>query len=61
MGSDLRHAVARATEDMRHRAWDAREGLRCLGSIVSRDLGAGLVAARVPARELRHGVTWDRR
>lgn len=31
------------------------------GSIVSRDLGPGVIAAGVPARELRHGVTWDRR
>lgn len=32
MGSDVRHAVARATDNMRRRAWDAREGLRRLGS-----------------------------
>lgn len=35
MGSDVRHAVARATENMRRRAWDAREGLRRLGSKVT--------------------------
>lgn len=31
------------------------------GSIVSRDIGSGVVAAGVPAREVRDGVTWDRR
>jgi len=31
------------------------------GAIVSRDLGAGVVAAGIPAKEIRHGVTWDRR
>jgi len=31
------------------------------GSIVSRDLGAGVVAGGIPAREIKHGVTWDRR
>jgi len=31
------------------------------GSIVSKDLGAGVVAAGIPAREIRQGVTWDRR
>jgi acetyltransferase-like isoleucine patch superfamily enzyme len=31
------------------------------GSIVSRDLGQGVVAGGVPAKEIRHGVTWDRR
>lgn len=31
------------------------------GSIVSRDLGPGVVAGGVPAKEIRHGVTWDRR
>ncbi|MFW2389152.1 MAG: acyltransferase [Polyangiales bacterium] len=35
MGSDVRHVVARATENMRRRAWDAREGLRRLGSKVT--------------------------
>ncbi len=35
MGSDVRHAVARATENMRRRAWDAREGLRRLSSRVT--------------------------
>lgn len=32
-----------------------------MGSIVSRDVGAGVVAGGVPAKEIRHGVTWDRR
>jgi len=31
------------------------------GSIVSRDLGAGVVAGGIPAKEIRDGVTWDRR
>ena len=31
------------------------------GSIVSRDIGSGVVAAGVPARVIRDGVTWDRR
>lgn len=31
------------------------------GSIVSRDVGTGVVAAGIPAREIRDGVTWDRR
>jgi acetyltransferase-like isoleucine patch superfamily enzyme len=31
------------------------------GSIVSKDVGAGVVAAGTPARQIRHGVTWDRR
>jgi acetyltransferase-like isoleucine patch superfamily enzyme len=31
------------------------------GSIVSRDLGAGVVAGGIPAKEIRGGVTWDRR
>ncbi|NNE19169.1 MAG: acyltransferase [Myxococcales bacterium] len=35
MGSDVRHAVARATQNMRRRAWGAREGLRRLGSKVT--------------------------
>lgn len=35
MGSDVRNAMARVREDMRRRAWNAREGLRRLGSKVS--------------------------
>jgi acetyltransferase-like isoleucine patch superfamily enzyme len=35
MGSDVRDAVVRATENMRRRAWEAREGLRRLGSKVT--------------------------
>lgn len=35
MGSDVRQAVAKATETMRRRAWEAREGLRRLGSKVT--------------------------
>lgn len=35
MSSDLRDAVVRATENIRRRAWDAREGLRRLGSKVT--------------------------
>ncbi len=35
MGSDVRDAVVRATENMRRRAWDAREGFRRLGSKVT--------------------------
>ena len=31
------------------------------GSIVSRDIGSGVVAAGIPAKEIRHGVNWDRR
>lgn len=31
------------------------------GSIVSRDLGAGVVAGGIPAKEIRDGVTWNRR
>jgi hypothetical protein len=35
MGSDPRYAVVRATEEMCHRAWGAREGLGRLGSKVT--------------------------
>lgn len=35
MGSDVKDAVFRATEGMRRKAWDAREGLRRLGSKVN--------------------------
>ncbi len=38
-----------------------RRSVIATGSIVSRDLGAGVVAAGIPAREIRQGVTWDRR
>ena len=31
------------------------------GSIVSRDVGNGVVAGGIPAKEIRDGVTWDRR
>ena len=31
------------------------------GSIVSRDVGNGVVAGGIPAREIKDGVTWDRR
>ncbi|MGB8330582.1 MAG: acyltransferase [Polyangiales bacterium] len=31
------------------------------GAIVSRDIGPGVVAAGIPATEIRNGVTWDRR
>jgi acetyltransferase-like isoleucine patch superfamily enzyme len=30
------------------------------GSIVSRDIGTGVVAGGIPAKKLRDGVTWDR-
>ncbi len=31
------------------------------GSVVSKDVGAGVVAGGIPARPLRSGVKWDRR
>lgn len=31
------------------------------GSIVSKDIGAGVIAGGTPARQLKDGVTWDRR
>lgn len=35
MGSEMRDAMVRAKENMRRRAWDAREGLRRLGTKVT--------------------------
>jgi len=37
------------------------DGVIATGSVVSRDVGGGVVAGGIPARPLRSGVKWDRR
>jgi len=61
MSSDLRDAVVRATENIRRRAWDAREGLRRLGSKVTVE-GEGNILELGKARlhQVRIAIEGDR-